>query len=219
MLILLFIRHAESIGNQQGRMQGHRDYALSDHGWEQAQCLAQRLASDFVAPTCMYSSPIRRAEQTAQVILNGQPYPVPLVYDPRLSEGHPGIFQGLTWAEACERYPNLCSQLETSFDWIPVPKADSPSAIRHRASTWLNDILSHHQNGDRLWVVAHEWILYHLISVLLGSDRTWQLPIAHTGLFEFSLDINRWSDSDANVLANSSLWQLHRMNDVQHLAQ
>ena len=219
MLTLIFIRHAESIGNQQYRMQGHADYALSDQGWEQARCLAQRLAAEFRPPTCLYSSPIRRAKQTAQVLLECQPPSVSLMYDDRLCEGHQGIFQGLTWAEACERYPDLCHQLEASLDCIPIPSAETPSEVRQRAISWLEDILGRHQDGDRLWVVAHEWILYHLISGLLGSDRTWQIPISHTGLFEFSLNLPRWSELGVEVLANSSLWQLSRFNDVQHLSR
>ena len=218
MLTLLFIRHAESVGNQQHRMQGHADYGLSDQGQDQAQRLAQRLAAEFGSPTCLYSSPIRRAKQTAQLILKYQSPSITPMYDDRLCEGHQGIFQGLTWMEACKRYPDLCHQLETSLDWIPVPNAETPLAVRQRATAWLEDMLNHHQDGDRLWVVAHEWILYHLISVLLGSDRTWQMPIAHTGLFEFSLNVARWSESDVDVLANSSLWQLRRFNDVQHLS-
>lgn len=217
MLTLLFIRHAESVGNQHGRMQGQADDELSDKGWGQAQCLAQRLAAEFRVPTCVYSSSIRRAQQTTQVLLKYQSPSISVIYDDRLREGDQGIFQGLTWVEACERYPDLCHQLETSPDWIPIPNAEAPLEVRQRATAWLQDILAYHQTGDRLWVVAHEWLLYHLISALLGSDRTWQLPITHTGLFEFSLNLARWSDSDVNVLANSSLWQLHRFNDVQHL--
>ena len=217
MLTLLFIRHAESIGNQQYRMQGHAAYKLSEQGWQQAQCLAKRLASEFAAPTCIYSSPIARAVQTAQVILKSQSSLVPLTYDDRLCEGHQGIFQGLTWQEARERYPDLCHQLETSSEWCPVPDAEAPFEVRHRAKDWIQEVLTQHQDGDRLWVVAHEWILYHLISVLLGSDRTWQLPIDHTGLFEFSLNLDRWSTSDMSVLMNSSFWQLRRFNDTQHL--
>ena len=216
-LTLLFIRHAESVGNQQRRMQGHAAYELSDHGWQQAQYLAKRLATEFRAPTCLYSSPIRRAEQTTQVILSHQSSDVSRVFDNRLCEGHQGIFQGLTWTEACGRYPDLCHQLETSSEWVPVPKAETPSDVRQRAISWLQDVLDHHQDGDRLWVVAHEWLLTHLISALLGSDRTWQFPIAHTGLFEFSLSLAQWSMSDLSVLTNSSLWQLNRFNDHQHL--
>lgn len=197
-------------------MQGHADYSLSDKGMAQAERLAKRLTTEFEPPTRLYSSPICRAKQTAAVILEHQPVSIPLTYDERLCEGSQGIFQGLTWREACERYPDLCRQLESSSGWMPIPNAESPCEVRGRAQSWLNEILDCHQNGDRLWVIAHEWVMYHLISGLLGSDRTWQLPIGHTAIFEFALDLTQWSALEQNILANSSLWQIRRFNDMQH---
>lgn len=211
------MRHAESVGNAQRRMQGHGSYGLTETGRQQAECLGCRLARDFAPPTCIYSSPLNRTAQTAQILLGHQTKNVSLIYDERLVEGHQGVFQGLTWEQACARYPELCSQLETSMDWIPIPGAEAPTDIRQRAEAWVEFIVGHHQNGDRVWVVTHEWILYHLIAAVLGSDRTWQLPIGHTGLFEFSFDVSRWADQQALVLSTSSLWQIHRFNDLRHL--
>ncbi|MEM9217415.1 MAG: histidine phosphatase family protein [Cyanobacteria bacterium P01_F01_bin.150] len=217
MLTLLFIRHAESVGNQQHRMQGHADYELSEQGWKQAECLAQRLTVEFCVPTCVYSSPIRRAKQTAQVILQHLPSQVSLAYDDRLKECDQGIFEGLTWLEASKLYPELCNKLETTMEWIPVPEAETPSEVRHRVHSWLKDIFTNHQGGHSLWIVAHQWLLCNLISALLGSDRTWQMPIDHTGIFEFSVDLDRWTHLDVETFSNSNLWQIHRFNDVQHL--
>lgn len=198
-------------------MQGHADYSLSDKGLAQAECLANRLSAEFESPTSLYCSPISRSKQTAAVILDRQSVAISLTYDERLCEGSQGIFQGLTWIEACERYPDLCRQLETSSGWIPVPHAEPPYEVRQRAYDWLKETLGRHQNCDRLWVITHEWVMYHLISVLLGSHRTWQLPIDHTAIFEFTLELSQWSDLDQCVLANSSLWQVRRFNDIQHL--
>ena len=40
---LLFIRHAQSVGNQEKRMQGHGEFELSEGGRQQAEKLARRL--------------------------------------------------------------------------------------------------------------------------------------------------------------------------------
>ena len=34
---LIFVRHAESLANAEGRMQGHADFPLSERGREQAE--------------------------------------------------------------------------------------------------------------------------------------------------------------------------------------
>ncbi|MGK7891879.1 MAG: histidine phosphatase family protein [Leptolyngbyaceae cyanobacterium] len=217
MLTLLLIRHGESVGNRQRRMQGHGDDPLSVQGQQQVQRLAQRLAKDFDSPTQIYSSPLIRARQTTEAIVQYQPSVVCCDYRMAIAEGDAGIFQGLTWSEAQQQYPQLCQQLETKTDWVPIPEAESPAAIRQRAQDWLQGILRQHGNGDRVWMITHEWIMYQLVSVLLGSDRTWQFPVAHTGLFEFRVDRERWSQPEANTRYNSSLWQVRHFNDTQHL--
>ena len=58
-LTLLLIRHAQSVGNAEGRMMGHGDDALSKQGIWQAHQLAKRERSH--PPTHIYSSPIARA--------------------------------------------------------------------------------------------------------------------------------------------------------------
>lgn len=63
---LLLVRHAESLGNIEKRWQGHADYPLSARGLEQAECIAQRLAT--VPVSAIYSSPSSRALRTAQII-------------------------------------------------------------------------------------------------------------------------------------------------------
>ncbi|NEQ96972.1 MAG: histidine phosphatase family protein [Cyanothece sp. SIO2G6] len=217
MLTLLFIRHGESVGNCEQRMQGHGDYPLSDQGQQQVQRLAQRLANNFEAPTQIYSSPLPRARQTTKAILRYQSSSVCCDYTMAIAEGRAGVFAGLTWSEACQQYPLLCQELETTADWVPIPAAESPGHIRHRAQTWIQAMLRQHGNGDRVWLVTHEWILYQLVSAVLGCNRTWQFSVAHTALFEFWLDRDRWLRQDENTLYNSSLWQIRRFNDTQHL--
>jgi broad specificity phosphatase PhoE len=68
-LKLLFIRHAQSTGNQQRRMQGHGDFELSPEGRGQAERLARRLLAESWQPSCVYSSPLKRAAQTTEILL------------------------------------------------------------------------------------------------------------------------------------------------------
>ena len=63
---LLLIRHAESQGNFEHRLQGRREFPLTAKGTQQAEALASRLAPEPLAT--IYSSPIGRALQTAEII-------------------------------------------------------------------------------------------------------------------------------------------------------
>ena len=243
-LKLLFIRHAQSVGNQQHRMEGVADSELSQAGKIQAEKLAQRLRQEFWRPSHIYCSPLERAAQTLEILL--APYgigpsaiipahsgvdlapilrvgsdssahsPLVLRFAAELQEFQNGVFRGLTWAEAKVRYPNLCKTLESSLDWIPIPEAESLPAGRDRACRFVQHLLTHHKNGDGLWIISHSWILEHLIAVLLGCDRTWKIQIPNTALFEFWLDRSRWRQTEQNCF-NSELWRIQRFQDYQHL--
>lgn len=215
-LTLLFIRHAESVGNAQGRMMGHLDDALSETGLDQAVRLADRLRTH--PPTHMYSSPIARTRQTAELLQRSLPNDssISIQYVDELKEFQNGIFQGLTWAEASDRYPDLCRALESSLTWIPIPGAESWEQGRDRAQRFIAKLLDSHQDGDRLWIVTHSWILQHLISSLMGCDRTWGFTADYTSIFEFQIWRSHWSLHDQN-LGNTELWKIRSFNDSQHL--
>lgn len=227
-LKLLLLRHAESIGNQCGQMEGWSPNPLSPLGQQQAACLGQYLRDHSWPPTHLYCSPLRRAAETLALV--GQQWgwpttqadpltlspPVPLVWSDDLKEYQNGILQGLTWAEAEAAHPALCQQLMASADWLPIPGAESLVAGRARAARLARRLLVQHQNGDRLWIVAHQWILQQLLAVLLGCDRTWGVAMPPTALFELWLDRQRWPADNPNRW-NSELWQIKRFSDCQHL--
>ncbi|WP_206758116.1 histidine phosphatase family protein [Oscillatoria sp. FACHB-1407] len=218
-LELVLIRHAQSTWNQQRRMQGWGDDALTTIGQDQAKRLAKRLQAEFQAPTHIYSSPLRRSRQTTDILLS-QIEPIPVEYADELKEFQNGIFEGLTWAEAKALYPDLCASLEASLDWLPIPQAESLREGRDRARRFLQHLLTHHHNGDRIWVISHSWLLQQLIAELLGCDRSWGISICNTALFEFWLDQSRWHETNQNPSQNrwnTTLWQIRHFNDCQHL--
>lgn len=233
-LKLRLIRHAESIGNTQGRMEGQSSTALSAVGCQQAQLLGDRLAQrNDQVPTHLYSSPLLRAEQTARIVLQAirraiapafasahssvSPLLLLIQRSEALQEIHPGIFQGLTWQEATQQYPELCDQLMRSLAWQPVPQAESPQEARARAQAWLHQLLSLHHPGDTVWAISHAGLMIQLISVILGSDRTWKLTIGHTAIFEFWLAVTDWQTLTQDRF-NPEYWILKRFNDTAHLA-
>ncbi len=238
---LMVMRHGQSQGNAEGRMEGWQSTGLTAQGRTQALNLGQRLAQESWHPTQIYCSPLERATETLDAILAGfhpetpsnrsastSPLdsvgtPVPLAdsihvsicIKDTLKEYHNGVFAGLTWAEAQERYPDLCQALEQSLDWLPIPEAETLAEGRQRAQGFIDELLSNHGNGDQIWVISHQWILQQIIACLMGCDRTWGIPISHTGIFEFWLDHSRWIKTDENRF-NSELWQIKRFNDCEH---
>lgn len=246
MLKLLFIRHGESIGNQEQRMAGRHDDGLTATGRQQCRQLGTWLHQHHWQPSHIYTSPQRRAvESVAELIpawgwqLSGEQIlhasstwqldvsepsgnitatneALPkFAMAAALQEFDAGILTGLTWAEARAQYPTLCEALETSPDWVAIPQAETPLAGRDRASRLIEEIVTHHRNRDALWIISHHWIMEHLIAGLMGCDRTWQIKISNTALFEFWVDQSRWFAAGINR-GISDLWQIKRFGDRPH---
>ena len=97
----LIVRHGETAWNADGRIQGHSNTALSEHGIQQARATASRLAD--VAIDAAYSSDLVRASETARILLEGRD--TPLVQTAELRERYYGVFEGLTVDERRTRHP------------------------------------------------------------------------------------------------------------------
>ncbi|MDP1525891.1 MAG: histidine phosphatase family protein [Rhodocyclaceae bacterium] len=98
---LCFIRHGETDWNAGKRVQGQIDVPLSAVGHAQARATANALKDEGLA--AIYSSDLIRAHQTAEATAHLAHLPVQL--HAGLRERHYGVFQGLTYDEANERYP------------------------------------------------------------------------------------------------------------------
>lgn len=235
-LKLLLVRHGQSVGNTENRMEGCSSTGLTPLGVEQSQRLGQHLATTNWHPTHLYCSPLARSTATlAEIVKELREEPLPgvnglnsaphaaIANTPKavtllddLKEYDAGIFTGLTWAEARDRHPDLCHQLETNLDWQPIPQAETLEQGHNRAQRVVDGLIDRHRNGDRVLVIGHHWILQHVIAGLMGCDRAWGLPMANTALFEFWLDRDRWSQPGPNRL-NSELWRIKQFNATPHL--
>jgi broad specificity phosphatase PhoE len=101
MTTMLLARHGETEWNRLGRYQGWADPALNDTGRAQARALAEQLRSTPFA--AVYSSDLRRAHETAEIV--AAPHHVPVIVEPGLREVNVGAWSGLTRDEVERRFP------------------------------------------------------------------------------------------------------------------
>src|SRR5213076_218915 len=101
MTTLLLARHGETDWNREGRWQGWADPPLNAAGRAQAHELAEQLRS--VPFDAVYSSDLRRAHETAEIV--AAPHAVPVVADLGLREIDVGSWSGLTRSAIEERFP------------------------------------------------------------------------------------------------------------------
>lgn len=151
MTLLLLIRHGETKWNVEGRWQGQADPPLSARGREQAREAAKALSRfEFSA---VYSSNLRRALETAQVIATRLGLTV--VMEPRLREIHLGKWQGMLSAEIKAEYPAEFERWHSAPLSVRPPEGEDLFALEARVLAAINDIVMHHA-GQRVAVVSHE---------------------------------------------------------------
>ncbi|RLC73684.1 MAG: histidine phosphatase family protein [Chloroflexi bacterium] len=175
---LLLIRHGESQGNAERRVQGWFDSPLTDTGRDQIRALARRLEKDGWGVTALYASTLRRATESGEIL--AATLGVPLVLDDRLREYDIGVFTGLTWEEVKRRFPNLVAQWETGSRRPPIPGEEGDSAFCTRVAAAFEDIVAAHPPEATVGVVAHGGTFNVYLKHLLGLD------IAMQGPFSFS---------------------------------
>ncbi|MEF2878037.1 MAG: histidine phosphatase family protein [Blautia sp.] len=84
------IRHGQTLWNAQGRLQGAADIPLNDNGTRLARITGQALKE--VTIFCCFTSPLKRARDTASLILEGRD--VPIFQEERIREISFGEWEG-----------------------------------------------------------------------------------------------------------------------------
>lgn len=98
MPILLLVRHGETDWNRTGQIMGAQPVPLNQTGEAQARRLAQQLASRPIR--ALYSSPVARAVQTAEILASA--LQVPVTIDRGLTEIGVGAWEGRYWKDLAE---------------------------------------------------------------------------------------------------------------------
>ncbi len=93
--MIYFVRHGETDFNVQEIVQGNIDVPLNENGISQAKTIRDKLKQ--IKFDVIYSSPLLRAKQTAQIIADV--HGTKVLFDDRLREYHAGIREGLKYSD------------------------------------------------------------------------------------------------------------------------
>ena len=148
--ITLLLRHGATELSAERRFSGRGDVALSKEGIEQAELAARKLAA---APgvDVIITSPLQRARRTAEAAAEATG--APLIVDDDLIEADFGQWQGLTFAEARERWPDELAAWLATPDAAP-PGGESFAMVAMRVLAALDRIVEAHAH-ERVVMVSH----------------------------------------------------------------
>ena len=166
--VLLLVRHGETDANVAGTWQGATDHPLNERGVQQAHALAQRLASEAPDIVAIYTSPLRRARQTATIVAQALGN-VPIYVDAGLSEYNLGEWEGLTYEEL--RYEKrLWERMAQDPHWAP-PGGESAYTFATRVLRAFRRAVESHP-GQKVLVVSHGGAIATALALLLEDDGT-----------------------------------------------
>lgn len=185
-LTVLLVRHGESVANQQNRLQGRLDSPLTARGVQQAEAVALRIAASYPSLTAVYSSPLRRAWDTARAVA-GTMRMDPVAMD-ALIETDIGAATGLTWEEFAACWPRHAEALRSRRPDAGWPQGETLHEVAARSGRAIDEILARHSNGAVL-LVSHSGTLRWLLARLLkGAKRAGEShSFGNCGITEVSL--------------------------------
>jgi probable phosphoglycerate mutase len=148
-------RHGETDWNTAGILQGWLDTELNDRGRQQAHELAAAFAD--LRFSSVYTSPLSRALETAQIIADRLRLPPPRAHD-GLKERHFGVIQGIPKAELAELNPLLLEQIVKRNPAAVFEQGESMDDCASRVLGAIMDIAGL-TAGERVLAITHGWAM------------------------------------------------------------
>ncbi len=197
---LLVIRHGETEDNVARRPQGQEHGTLTSYGVAQAQALGRRLVSNKFS--CLYSSDLKRAYDTADLIAQQTGHSIKT--EQCLRERHFGVFQGILWSDIEQLYPEAHGSYRSGDPDYVVPGGESTQELYERSVSCFKRLARHHV-GDTIAVVTHggviNCLLRHTLAIPLHRPRHFTIRNASLNVFVF----------------DGKTWFVDIFGDVSHL--
>jgi broad specificity phosphatase PhoE len=165
------------------RFRGRADIKLDEVGIKQAEVAAAWIADWRVS--AVYSSPLRRALATAEII--ARPFSLEVKPLPGIIDIDYGEWQGLSPEEVATKYGELYAKWMESPHEVKFPGGESLDAVRERAASAVDRLVAQHPK-ETIVLVSHKVVCQILILILLDLDNShfWQITqdVCAINLFE-----------------------------------
>jgi broad specificity phosphatase PhoE len=180
--LLLLARHGETADNAGGLILGRRDPPLSELGHHQASELAEVARQAAIA--AVWTSPMRRAAATAEIVSAATGAPVSVLAD--LAESDRGRWEGQPVAELRRTEPERFAAFEAARDGFAFPGGESLAEQVARTRRALDCVAAGPQPA---LVVAHVGTI-RAAMLALGRRPPAEADVAHAKIIELP-----WSTS------------------------
>jgi probable phosphoglycerate mutase len=200
---LWLIRHGVTEWNRAHRVQGMLNIALADEGHRQAEQLAAHFRDVPPLAHASYTSDLDRAHDTARP--GTAQLGLPLNVDAGLRERKYGVFEGLSFPELAERFPEAADAVHNRRPDYDMMGGESLRQFQQRVVSTLARIAAQHPH-QRVLVFTHSGVIdmahRYAMHIPVEAERRRSVPNA---------SINR-------LEIDGEQWRALNWGDVSHLA-
>ena len=214
MIKLVLVRHGESVWNKENKFTGWTDIDLSETGIKEAHDAGKLLKEKGYQFDIAYTSVLKRANHTLDIILEELAENIPINYSWRLNERHYGALQGLNKDETRKEYGDEQVHIwRRSYDVKPPELSDEDEryiSMKEKYTEYIphteclkdtiervipyyeEEILPSLKNGKQVIIVAHGNSLRGLIKYLdnISDEEIVNLEIPTAKPIVYELDNN-----------------------------
>ena len=212
MIRLVLVRHGQSLWNLENKFTGWTDVDLSANGINEAKEAGIVLRKKGFSFDMAFTSVLKRANRTLELILNELNENIPIYKSWRLNERHYGALQGLNKAETSLKYGDEQVHIwRRSYDVRPPELSDDDKRFMEMKNIyheylphteclkdtidrvipyWESNILPNLKAGKKIIIVAHGNSLRGLMKYLdnMTDDEVVNLEIETGNPICYELD-------------------------------
>lgn len=155
-----FTRHGQTVWNLTKRLQGSANSELTEEGIERAKILSERLKA--IDLDCIYTSPIKRAYETALILKGNKD--IDVICEEGLRELSFGEYEGHTEEELLKegRGQEIAKIFNGEMD-VKCPKGETLEELYKRVGIALDNILAKSDN-KKILIVSHGMALKAIVN-------------------------------------------------------
>ena len=198
---LYFVRHGESEANVQHVISNRESsFDLTPRGREQANVLAQNLKN--IPITVIYSSPVLRARETAEIL--SQAFHLPYQITEALREYDCGVLEEKSDEDSWKLHSEIAEDWIVNHNYLRKPEdGENFLDIKKRFITFIENLSDHHLNAhNHILFVSHGGLLQLMLPEILTNidhDFVRSHGIGHTQciiaeLLKDRLVCQQWGD-------------------------
>ena len=179
---LYIIRHGETDMNAELRLQGQVDSRLNENGIREAGETADILSKAGIIFSKGYSSPLKRAVDTAKIIAPD----IGIISVPEIMELKFGNYEGLPYSEIGKELWNFIHDPENVN---PPETVERIQSLIARTGGFIKRIINSDDSGNIL-IVTHGIALRSILRNLYGdesAEKVWSMPIKNCVVYKIEI--------------------------------